>query len=58
MIRREGRNVAVVLFSGIQYFTGQWFPMKAITEAGQAEVNLLLDRFPRSLTHVVTREPL
>ncbi|XP_023282732.1 kynureninase [Seriola lalandi dorsalis] len=34
-IEREGHSVAVVMFSGVQYYTGQLFNMAAITEAGQ-----------------------
>uniref|UniRef100_A0A668AMH3 Kynureninase n=1 Tax=Myripristis murdjan TaxID=586833 RepID=A0A668AMH3_9TELE len=34
LIEREGDSVAVVMFSGVQYYTGQLFDMAAITEAG------------------------
>ncbi|KAJ8351574.1 hypothetical protein SKAU_G00230500 [Synaphobranchus kaupii] len=34
-IEREGESIAVVLFSGVQYYTGQVFNMAAITAAGQ-----------------------
>ncbi|ESK96865.1 kynureninase [Moniliophthora roreri MCA 2997] len=30
-IEKEGSSIALVLFSGIQYYTGQRFPMQAIT---------------------------
>ncbi|KAK5847757.1 hypothetical protein PBY51_016861 [Eleginops maclovinus] len=33
-IKKEGDSVAVVMFSGVQYYTGQLFDMAAITEAG------------------------
>uniref|UniRef100_A0A8D0AWF9 Kynureninase n=1 Tax=Sander lucioperca TaxID=283035 RepID=A0A8D0AWF9_SANLU len=34
-IEKEGDSIAVVMFSGVQYYTGQLFDMAAITEAGQ-----------------------
>ncbi|XP_041637835.1 kynureninase [Cheilinus undulatus] len=33
-IEKEGDSIAVVMFSGVQYYTGQLFNMAAITEAG------------------------
>ncbi|KAM3857260.1 kynureninase [Diretmus argenteus] len=35
MIDKEGDAIAVVLFSGVQYYTGQLFNMAAISQAGQ-----------------------
>jgi len=32
-IKKDGSSIALVLFSGIQYYTGQWFPMEKITKA-------------------------
>ncbi|KAJ7489805.1 pyridoxal phosphate-dependent transferase [Mycena galericulata] len=34
-IAREGPSIALVIFSGVQYYTGQWFPMQSITRAAQ-----------------------
>ncbi|KAJ7046686.1 pyridoxal phosphate-dependent transferase [Mycena alexandri] len=36
-IAREGASIALVIFSGVQYYTGQWFPMQSITRAAQAQ---------------------
>ncbi|ORY53481.1 kynureninase [Rhizoclosmatium globosum] len=36
VIRKEGDKVALVLFSGVQYYTGQFFDLKRITEEGHA----------------------
>lgn len=38
VIEKEGDSIAVVMFSGVQYYTGQLFNMAAITEAGQRKV--------------------
>ncbi|XP_071752304.2 kynureninase isoform X1 [Centroberyx gerrardi] len=35
LIEKEGDSIAVVMFSGVQYYTGQLFNMAAITKAGQ-----------------------
>ncbi|KAF9246192.1 pyridoxal phosphate-dependent transferase [Melanogaster broomeanus] len=35
VITKEGPSIALVIFSGVQYYTGQWFPMKEITNAAK-----------------------
>ncbi|KAG2349661.1 kynureninase [Suillus weaverae] len=37
LIAKEGPSISLVVFSGVQYYTGQWFPMKAITTAAKAQ---------------------
>lgn len=36
VIQEHGQSVAVVLFGGVNYYTGQFFDIKAITEAAHA----------------------
>jgi kynureninase len=41
LLAEEGPSIALVIFSGVQYYTGQWFPMQAITSAANAQVNMI-----------------
>ena len=38
LIEKEGESIAVICFGAIQYYSGEFFDMKRITEAGHAKV--------------------
>lgn len=38
VIAREGSSIALVMFSGVQYYTGQAFAIETITRAAKAQV--------------------
>ena len=40
IIEKEGSNIALILFSGVSYYTGQYFPVKSMTKAAKAKVGL------------------
>ncbi|KAG5646676.1 hypothetical protein DXG03_002666 [Asterophora parasitica] len=37
VLEKEGPSIALVLFSGVQYYTGQWFPMQTITRKAKEQ---------------------
>ncbi|KAG8520057.1 Kynureninase [Galemys pyrenaicus] len=47
VIEKEGDSIAVILFCGVQFYTGQVFNIPAITKAGQAKV-CTISSFPPS----------
>ena len=40
-IEEHGKSIALVIFAGVQYYTGQWFEMQKITAAARAQVRAL-----------------
>lgn len=38
VISDEGDSIAVICFGAVQYYSGEWFEMEAITVAGHAKV--------------------
>lgn len=46
VIAKEGSTIALVIFSGIQYYTGQLFPIKKITKAAKDQVSDFLRPSP------------
>ena len=40
LIEKEGDAIALVLLSGVQYFTGQLFDIETITSVSHSKVNL------------------
>jgi kynureninase len=41
-IEKHGHEISVVCFSGVQFYTGQYFEMEKITKAAQAKVTIIL----------------
>ncbi|KAH9981245.1 kynureninase [Lactifluus volemus] len=37
VIEKQGSSITLAIFSGVQYYTGQWFPMPSITKAAKAQ---------------------
>ena len=40
-IEEEGDSIAIVFFSGVQYYTGQLFNMEEITQTGHSKVSII-----------------
>ena len=41
VISKHGPSTAVIMLSGVQYYTGQWFDMEKITAFGHEQVLVL-----------------
>jgi kynureninase len=41
VIEKEGSTISLVLFSGIQFYTGQWFPLQTITQKAKEMVSVV-----------------
>jgi kynureninase len=52
LIAKEGPSISLVIFSGVQYYTGQLFPMKAITTAAKAQVSIVQLPSPSIITYI------
>lgn len=54
VIKKQGSSIALVIFSGVQYYTGQWFPMQSITKAAKAQVSVFPfpSEYPRGVSTV------
>jgi kynureninase len=50
VIEKQGSSITLAIFSGVQYYTGQWFPMPSITKAAKAQVSFFFFPFRRGLT--------
>ncbi|XP_023370807.1 kynureninase [Otolemur garnettii] len=58
VIEKEGDSVAVILFSGLQFYTGQLFNIPAITKAGQAKVRTSFPPSHHTLTTTLPKRVL
>lgn len=54
VLEKEGSSIALVLFPGVQYYTGQWFPMQSITAAAKAQVSQQLSCYTFSSAFVIS----
>lgn len=41
ILDEQGTSIALVIFSGVQYYTGQLFPMKSITKKAKEVVRFI-----------------
>jgi kynureninase len=58
VLEKQGSTIALVLFPGVQYYTGQWFPMENITRKAKELVSLpwicfhVSEAYTSALSHV------
>lgn len=58
LINQSGYEIALILFSGVQYYTGQFFDVLAITKIGQSKVYVFIIHFLKFYILLFARDVL